>query len=74
LARSIATLCEGIYRILGIEAEPPITRFQVNAMATDHWFDISAAKRDLGYRPLVSAEEGLKRLSQWLRDYSGSRS
>ncbi len=75
LARIAATLCEGTYKILGIEAEPPITRFQVNAMATDHWFDISAAKKDLGYAPLVSAEEGLACLSQWLGDYySGSRS
>ena len=31
----------------------------------DHWFDISAAKRDLGYRPSVSMEEGMKRLGKW---------
>ncbi len=74
LARLAALFCEGIYKTLGIESEPPITRFQVDAMATDHWFDISAIKRDLGYKPVVSTEEGLKRLALWLRDYSGSRS
>ncbi|MFZ1984123.1 MAG: NAD-dependent epimerase/dehydratase family protein [Desulfatitalea sp.] len=74
LARFIATLCEGIYALLGIQSEPPLTRFQVNAMATDHWFNITAAKRDLGYQPLVSMEEGLKRLADWLRNHSGRRS
>jgi nucleoside-diphosphate-sugar epimerase len=74
LARLAAFVCESVYKTLGIETEPPITRFQVDAMATDHWFDISAIKRDLGYRPVVSTEEGLQRLAEWLRDYSGSRS
>ena len=33
LARLAAVVCEGIYKTLGIESEPPITRFQVDAMA-----------------------------------------
>jgi nucleoside-diphosphate-sugar epimerase len=74
LARLAAVLCEGIYKSLGIESEPPITRFQVDAMATDHWFDISAIKRDLGYAPVVSTAEGLQRLADWLQDYSGNKS
>jgi nucleoside-diphosphate-sugar epimerase len=74
LARLAAGLSEVIYKALGIEAEPPITRFQVDAMATDHWFDISAIKRDLGYKPVVSTEEGLKHLKTWLLNYSGSKS
>jgi len=74
LARLAAVVCEVVYKTLGIESEPPITRFQVDAMATDHWFDISAIKRDLGYAPVVSTEEGLKRLAEWLRNYSGNRS
>jgi nucleoside-diphosphate-sugar epimerase len=42
--------------------EPPLTRFLVNQLTTAHWFDISAAKRDLGYFPRISIEEGLVRL------------
>ncbi|EKD32833.1 MAG: hypothetical protein ACD_76C00138G0001, partial [uncultured bacterium] len=30
-----------------------------------HWFDISAARRDLGYEPRVSIEEGIKRLHEY---------
>jgi nucleoside-diphosphate-sugar epimerase len=44
-----------------------MTRFLAEALATSHWFDISAAKKDLGYEPKVTTEEGLKRLRNWLQ-------
>ena len=43
-----------------------MTRFLAEAVAMSHWFDISAAKQDLGYRPKVTTEEGLKKLEKWL--------
>jgi nucleoside-diphosphate-sugar epimerase len=36
-------------------------------MATDHWFDISAARRDLGYHPLVTMEQGTGELIEHLQ-------
>ncbi|MBL7195888.1 MAG: 3-beta hydroxysteroid dehydrogenase, partial [Desulfobacterales bacterium] len=33
-----------------------------------HWFDISAAKKDLGYIPMVSTKEGIRRLEKWLKN------
>ena len=47
--------------------EPPLTRFLVKQLTTAHWFDISAARRDLGYAPKVSIEEGLQRVKAALR-------
>ncbi len=32
-------------------------------LSTAHWFDISAAKRDLNYSPRVSTAEGFERLA-----------
>ena len=49
--------------MLRLDAEPPMTRFLARELATAHWFDITAARRDLGYEPKVSIEEGLKRLA-----------
>jgi 2-alkyl-3-oxoalkanoate reductase len=66
LACIVGALCEGVYGLLGIQSEPPLTRLQANVMARAHWFDITAAKRDLGYTPQVSIEEGLRRLAEWL--------
>ena len=45
-----------------------MTRFLAEELATAHWFDISAARKALGYQPKVSLEEGLKRLKVWLGD------
>lgn len=62
---------EGIYMILQLDREPPLTRFVAEELASAHWFDITAAKRDLGYVPAVSIQEGLKHLAAWLDSGSG---
>jgi len=69
-AYGIGALLEWGYRLLRLSAEPPLTRFVAEELATSHWFDISAAKRDLGYRPLVSIREGLAKLAHWLAQQS----
>ena len=45
-----------------------MTRFLARELSTAHWFNIDAARRDLGYEPGVSIEEGLRRLAAWLHD------
>lgn len=67
VAWSMGALCEIIWAGLRLGGEPPMTRFVANALARSHWFDISAAKTDLGYRPRVSTAEGLTRLADWLK-------
>jgi len=66
LARLLGTLCELAFRILRLPGEPPMTRFVADALAKSHWFDIGAARRDLGYAPRVSTPEGMKRLERWI--------
>ncbi|MGL4552749.1 MAG: NAD-dependent epimerase/dehydratase family protein [Gemmataceae bacterium] len=58
---------ESAYGVLWPDAEPPVTRFVARELATSHWFDLTAARRDLGYEPRVSIDEGLRRLAEWLR-------
>jgi len=52
-------LMESLWRVLPLKGEPPMTRFIAREMATDHWFDISAAKRDLGYEVRTSMARGM---------------
>jgi nucleoside-diphosphate-sugar epimerase len=68
LAYTAGCICEALWGLLRLPGEPPMTRFVAHELASAHWFDISAARRDLGYRPEVSIDEGLLRLRQWIRD------
>jgi nucleoside-diphosphate-sugar epimerase len=63
----LGAVCESAYWLTGLSAEPPMTRFLAAQLAKSHWFDITAAQRDLGYRPRVSTGEGMRRLGEWLR-------
>ncbi len=63
LAYTAGGLLEAAYMMLGRRDEPPMTRFVVRELTTAHWFNIAAARRDLGYEPKVSIAEGLKRLA-----------
>ena len=51
--------------------EPRMTRFVARQLSTAHWFDLSAAERDLGWTPRVSTDEGMRRLAEWLREEGG---
>jgi len=64
LAYAAGWVAETIYGVLGRRQEPPITRFAAQQLMTSHYFDISAAKRDLSWEPRVSFEEGLARLRE----------
>lgn len=61
-ATAIGAGCEALWRVLPLPGEPPLTRFMAKELATDHWFDISAARRDLGYAPKVSMAAGTAEL------------
>ncbi|MEE8397511.1 MAG: NAD-dependent epimerase/dehydratase family protein [Desulfobacterales bacterium] len=67
VARFIGGCLELIYTILQIKQEPKMTRFVADELSRSHWFDIGAAKKDLGYIPEVTMDEGLARLEAWLR-------
>ncbi|MEX1366107.1 MAG: NAD-dependent epimerase/dehydratase family protein [Nannocystaceae bacterium] len=66
VARAAATMIEAVWKTLRLRSEPPVTRFMVSQLSTAHWYDISAARRDLGYAPQVSYAEGMRRLQQWV--------
>jgi len=66
-ATAIGGVCEAVWRTLRLRGEPPMTRFVAAELAKEHWFDITAAKRDLGYVPRTSMAEGTAELVRSLR-------
>jgi 2-alkyl-3-oxoalkanoate reductase len=67
VAYAAGLVLEGVYAVFRLKGEPRMTRFLARELATAHWFDISAARRDLGYEPAVSIDEGMRRLEHWLQ-------
>ena len=62
-AYRIGALMEMGYKLLRLKGEPPMTRFLAGQLAMHHYFNITAARRDFGYEPIVSTEEGMRRLA-----------
>ncbi len=60
-ARRLGAALEGLWRLLPLSGEPPMTRFVALSLATSHWYDLSAARRDFNYRMVTEPAEGLKR-------------
>ena len=66
-ALAAGRVLETIHSLLGRPGEPRMTRFLARELSTAHWFDIGAARRDLGYEPRVGMDEGMARLAAWIR-------
>ena len=59
-------ICEKLCKPFGIA--PPIFPRRVDWYRQNRAFDISRAKQELGYRPRIALEEGLRRTGQWYRE------
>lgn len=62
VAYGLGAVCEGLWQVLPLRGEPPMTRFLAEQLATVHWYDMGPARRDFGYLPRVSFDEGVARL------------
>ena len=66
-AYAVGMICEGLWHVLPLKGEPPMTRFVAEQLVTTHWYSMEPARRDFGYLPKVSTAEGLVRLRMSLQ-------
>jgi nucleoside-diphosphate-sugar epimerase len=59
-------VCEAICRPFGVE--PPLYRRRVDFFTKSRAFDISRARRELGFAPAVDLKEGVRRSVAWYRE------
>jgi nucleoside-diphosphate-sugar epimerase len=62
-ADALAGVAEGAWRTFKLKGEPPVTRFGAMIMSRDSVLVDAKARRDMGYAPVISVEEGLRQLS-----------
>jgi nucleoside-diphosphate-sugar epimerase len=67
VATALGAVSEAAWGIFRLRGDPPMTRFIASELAKDHWFNISAARRDLGYSPRISMSQGTAELIGLLR-------
>ncbi len=66
-AYRLGGVLELLYAACRAKNEPRMTRFLAEQLAKSHYFSIANAEMDLGYKPIVSTDEGLRRTVQWLK-------
>jgi nucleoside-diphosphate-sugar epimerase len=63
VARFAAAASEGIWRTFRLNGTPPVTRLGYWLSAQECTIDISRARAELGYQPVISRDEGLAQLA-----------
>lgn len=64
LARAAASVIEATWGLLGLRGTPPLTRFAAAMMSSTITIRDDRARRELGYVPVISVEQGLAELAQ----------
>jgi 2-alkyl-3-oxoalkanoate reductase len=68
LAYSIGAAQEAAWNMFKLKGEPTITRYSAAELAKNHSYSIERARRDLGYEPAITREQGLERFYKWARE------
>lgn len=72
VAYMAGVVLEAYHNIFKPDREPRMTRFVARQLATAHWFKLDAANRDLGYRPLVTIDQGMAELKTWCQQHGAT--
>ncbi len=73
LAWPAAAAMEAAWRALPLRGEPPLTRQMLRMIGHEFTLDISKARRELGYAPVVGWDEGLARMRAAIPSHPAAR-
>lgn len=68
-AYQIGAVMELVFTLLPFLGEPPMTRFVAGQLSHSHYFNISAARSDIGYGPVISSEDALDKTVEYLQSH-----
>ena len=64
----VASVIEFNYKLFKIYKEPMITKYNIATLGYSQSLNIESAKRDLGYKPILTLEEGIKKYAEFERN------
>jgi nucleoside-diphosphate-sugar epimerase len=64
VARAVAATSEAAWRMLPLPGRPPLTRLTVWVSGLETTIDITRAREELGYAPVVTIDDGLAEMSR----------
>jgi nucleoside-diphosphate-sugar epimerase len=64
VAWTVAGIMGTAWRLLRLRGEPPITRQMLRLIGKDFTIDISRARKELGYTPVLTPEEGFRAMER----------
>lgn len=70
-ARVVCAVCEAAAKSLRLKTPPLLNRFRLKFMHTHLTFDISRARRELGYGPDIPFDRALRETVEWFRKNAG---
>jgi nucleoside-diphosphate-sugar epimerase len=68
LARTLVPVFEGFARLARAKRAPRLNTFRYKFLATHLTFDVSKARRVLGWSPACDTEDALRRTARWFRE------
>ncbi len=68
LAVGVGAVAENLARLARRRQPPPVMRYGMQLLGGENRFDISRARRELGYAPLVNLADGVRRSVEWYRE------
>lgn len=63
MADFIGSTCEFVWGTFGLKSDPPLTRFSAMIMSRNSVLNDAKARREMGYAPVISVEDGLRQLA-----------
>ncbi|MFN0052587.1 MAG: NAD-dependent epimerase/dehydratase family protein, partial [Planctomycetales bacterium] len=67
VARLLTRLCETVYRLLGKTEAPLLSQARFKFLGLNLDFSIEKARRELGYEPKYTFQEGMQQTIDWFR-------